>query len=168
MKCATLLCVDDNAAILTFYLILLSRHGYDVLPASDGNHALEVFRAYASKISAVILDYQMPGMNGLELAASLKQTAPSLPILMISTAPPRPEEMSPFVDATITKGNSSSSHPDSARTLIGRAPKSPVNGLTCHDSDDYPARLPTNRQFLWHFSFCAQIRDEREQRQLRF
>jgi CheY-like chemotaxis protein len=104
MKCATLLCVDDNAAILRFYLILLSRYGYDVLPARDGTHALEVFRAYAGKINAVILDYQMPGMNGLELAASLKRTAPSLPILMISTAPPLPEEMSPFVDATITKG----------------------------------------------------------------
>jgi CheY-like chemotaxis protein len=52
----------------------------------------------------VILDYEMPEMNGLELATWLKQRHPALPVIMISGSHPELEEMAPFVDATLGKG----------------------------------------------------------------
>jgi DNA-binding NtrC family response regulator len=104
MKCPTVLCVDDDAGIRALYQSLLGRNGYEVIAASDGRHALRVFQSKEKVIDAVILDYEMPGMNGLELAVHLKGRQPTLPVIMISGSPPLPEEMVPFVDATMGKG----------------------------------------------------------------
>ena len=104
MKCPTVLCVDDNAGIRKLYEALLSEYGYEVLAANNGRHALHVFQSKANEIDAVILDYEMPEMNGLELAARLKRRDPTLPVIMISGLPPVLEEMVPFVDAAMTKG----------------------------------------------------------------
>ncbi len=104
MKCPTVLCVDDDAAIRKLYGTVLGENGYQVLAASNGRHALHVFHRQEKEIDAVILDYEMPGMNGLELAAWLKQLHPELPVMMISGSHPALDEMTPFVDAAIGKG----------------------------------------------------------------
>jgi DNA-binding NtrC family response regulator len=104
MKCPTVLCVDDDAGIRQLYQALLGRNGYEVIAASDARHALHVFHTKEKEIDAVITDYEMPGMNGLELATWLKQLHPDLPVIMISGSHPRLEEMSPFVDAAMGKG----------------------------------------------------------------
>jgi CheY-like chemotaxis protein len=103
MKASTLLCVDDDSGIREFYEMLLTSFGYEVLLAEDGRSALELFHSKPNKIAAVILDYQMPEMNGLELAAELKRFLPNLPIVMISGSNPELEEGSP-VDAALAKG----------------------------------------------------------------
>jgi CheY-like chemotaxis protein len=104
MKCFTVLCVDDDAGIRELYGALLCRNGYEVIAARDGRHALHIFQSQEKEIDAVILDYEMPGMNGLELAAWLKQRQPRLPVIMISGSHPVFEEMVPFVDAAMGKG----------------------------------------------------------------
>jgi CheY-like chemotaxis protein len=43
-------------------------------------------------------------MNGLELATSLKQRHPTLPLIMVSGSHPDLEQMAPFVDAAMGKG----------------------------------------------------------------
>lgn len=100
------LCVDDAEEILGFYQDLLGNYGYTVMVAEDGVEALELFQSTDAQIDAVIVDYQMPGMTGLELAISLKDLNPELPIVMVAGNGPRLEEMSPFVDAAIPKGAS--------------------------------------------------------------
>jgi len=104
LRSPTVLCVDDADAILELYQDLLCQHGYEVLAASDGHQALQAFHANAEDIDAAILDYDMPGMNGFELAVRLKNHDPALPILMISGHLPDLEEMVPFVDAALSKG----------------------------------------------------------------
>jgi|SRR5579864_5679050 len=104
MKVPTVMCVDDDEAIRELYGALLGQHGYEVIAVTGGHHALHVFETKETNIDAVILDYEMPGMNGLELAAWLKQRYPRLPVIMISGSHPEPERMSPFVDATMEKG----------------------------------------------------------------
>jgi CheY-like chemotaxis protein len=104
MKALTVMCVDDDAGIRELYRALLGEHGYEVIAASNGRHALHVFESKENNIDAVILDYEMPGMNGLELAAWLKQRDPTLPVIMISGAHPDLEEMAPYVDAAMGKG----------------------------------------------------------------
>jgi CheY-like chemotaxis protein len=104
MKSPTVLCVDDDARFRELYGKLLRLNGYEVIAASNGRHALHVFDAKDKEIDAVILDYEMPGMNGLELAEGLKQRQPTLPVIMVSGAHPELEEMAPFVDAATGKG----------------------------------------------------------------
>lgn len=104
MKCPTVLCVDDTEAILRFYEDLFGRYGYEVVAAANGHQALAAFRSRAPHIDAVILDYHMPGMTGLELAILLKQHDPTLPIMMLSGMSLEHDDMHPAVDIALSKG----------------------------------------------------------------
>jgi CheY-like chemotaxis protein len=104
MKSLTVMCVDDDAGIRELYGALLGLNGYEVVAASNGRHALHVFESQEEEIAAVILDYEMPGMNGLELATWLKQRQPTLPVIMVSGSSLEPEQTAPFVDARLGKG----------------------------------------------------------------
>jgi len=104
LKTPLVLCVDDDIGIREFYGRLLSREGYDVISAGTGPQALDLVQSAKSPVDAAILDYELPGINGFELAVRLKQNDPGLPILMISGCLPQLEEMLPFVDAAMSKG----------------------------------------------------------------
>src|SRR5439155_19916919 len=84
MKNSTLRWLDDELGILEFYETMLGSNGYHVLLAQDSRQALAVFQEKVKEIDAVISDYEMPGMNGIELAAELKRYNSSLPVIMIS------------------------------------------------------------------------------------
>src|SRR5438132_6247323 len=78
----TLLCIDDNQSSLNICKIILEDFGYKVLTASSAREGLEIFASHV--IDAVILDYQMPEMNGELVAAEMRRTKPRVPILMLS------------------------------------------------------------------------------------
>ena len=99
----TLLCIDDNQSCLNIHKIILEGLGYVVLTASSGREGLEVFASNA--IDAVILDYQMPDMNGEMVAAEMKKMNPPVPILMLSGCVSLPERALRLVDEFIPKGN---------------------------------------------------------------
>ena len=99
----TLLCVDDNQSSLKIWKIILEDSGYKVLTASSGREGLEVFASNA--IDAVILDYQMPEMNGELVAAEMKRTNPEIPILMLSGWASLPESALRLVDEFVAKGD---------------------------------------------------------------
>jgi CheY-like chemotaxis protein len=99
----TLLCVDDSQTSLKICKIILEDFGYKVLTASSGREGLEVFASNA--IDAVILDYQMPEMNGELVAAEMKRTNPQVPILMLSGWASLPESAFVLVDEFVTKGD---------------------------------------------------------------
>jgi len=67
-----ILLVDDEPAILKIAGIILERNGYQLLVASNGAEAVEVFRQNEHQIHLVITDYSMPGMNGFTLAKTVK------------------------------------------------------------------------------------------------
>jgi CheY-like chemotaxis protein len=103
MKHLTLLCVDDDPRIRELYEALLGSHGYEVLVASSGRQALKLFHSNQN-IDAVISDYEMPGMNGVQLAGKIKLYNPTIPVIMISGYDLACAELTPFVDAAVTKG----------------------------------------------------------------
>ena len=78
MNRPTLLCVDDDPGIRQLYEAMLGTYGYEVLVAEGGHQALNLFRSKAKEIDAVISDYEMPGMNGAQLAAELKRYDPDI------------------------------------------------------------------------------------------
>jgi DNA-binding response OmpR family regulator len=112
----TLLCVDDDPATLQFYRVLLASHGYEVIVANDGFHALKLFNP--RQVSAVILDYEMPGLRGSEVAAEMKRRYPDVPVVMVSGCQSVVEDAPRFVDAAIAKGASVSCLLDKVSALL--------------------------------------------------
>ena len=99
----TLLCVDDNQSSLNIRKLILEDFGYQVLTARSGREGLDVFAS--NVIDAVILDYQMPEMNGELVAAEMRRTKPRVPILMLSGWMSPPESALQLVDQLVAKGD---------------------------------------------------------------
>jgi CheY-like chemotaxis protein len=80
----TILWVDDEEIALEVWSQMLQKLGYSVLQARCGYEALEIFKKRKNKISLVILDMRMPGMNGCEVYDRLKKIQPQVKIILVS------------------------------------------------------------------------------------
>jgi PAS domain S-box-containing protein len=78
------LIVDDENAILNLGRHALGSHGYEVLTATDGFEALDVYHEHGEKIRAVVLDMTMPRMGGEETYRQLRALNPDLPVILSS------------------------------------------------------------------------------------
>ena len=67
---ATILVVDDDPDIVRLLTLTLRPEGYRLLSASDGNSALEIARL--ERPDLLLLDWNMPGRNGLEMCRALR------------------------------------------------------------------------------------------------
>lgn len=67
------LVVDDSRTIRTILSKTLKGVGFEVLEAENGREALEVIEAESAAVSLILLDWDMPEMNGLELLKRLRQ-----------------------------------------------------------------------------------------------
>lgn len=79
---APILIVDDNPDNLKLLRFLLIKHGYDIRAAASAEAALEVLKTFRPLL--ILLDVQLPGMDGLELAARLKADPATRDILIIA------------------------------------------------------------------------------------
>jgi two-component system, cell cycle sensor histidine kinase and response regulator CckA len=80
----TVLLAEDEAGIRSPLRRLLLAHGYRVLDASDGPHALEVADRHDGQIHLLLTDILMPGMNGGELARRLLLVRPGVRVIFMS------------------------------------------------------------------------------------
>lgn len=78
------LCVDDEPNILSALRRMLSLEGYQVFTADSGVQALELLNKETMHV--IISDMQMPGMNGSELLAQVRQEWPQTMRLMLTGA----------------------------------------------------------------------------------
>ena len=78
------LIVDDTESLARLGRRQLKALGYDAQIATSGAQALEDFAAADPPIDAVVTDYRMPGISGLELAERLQQLQPGLAVLMVT------------------------------------------------------------------------------------
>jgi CheY-like chemotaxis protein len=80
-----ILLVDDNAIQTVTRKAILGRLGLSIAVADDGQRALEMLDAASGRpIGLVITDHLMPGMNGPEFVALLRERYPQLPVLVLS------------------------------------------------------------------------------------
>src|SRR5580700_11574689 len=98
---ATILCIDDHWNGLIGRKLFLESNGYEVLEATGGDEGLKLFRSHA--IDAVVLDYQMPGMNGDVVAAKMKRINSHVPIMLLSAFEPLPKNKLKSVDSFLSK-----------------------------------------------------------------
>jgi CheY-like chemotaxis protein len=82
-KGAIILLVDDDSAVREVTASMLRELGYVVLEVGSGGAALELLDRQAT-IDLVVLDFAMPGMNGMELAREVNSKFPRLPILFVT------------------------------------------------------------------------------------
>jgi signal transduction histidine kinase len=80
----TILIVDDEDFVLRMAQSVLDEAGYDVLSASNGSQALDVYAARSGRIDAVLLDMTMPVMGGAETMEHLAQRWPDATVIATS------------------------------------------------------------------------------------
>lgn len=80
-----ILVVDDEEHIHLLYQEELAEEGYDVRSVLSGEEALKLFDSYAPDL--VILDINMPGMDGIEVLRQMKQKRPATPVILSSAYP---------------------------------------------------------------------------------
>ena len=79
---ATILCVDDDPAVLSTFQKTLERGGHRVVAVKNGEAALNVLDR--GGVDLVVSDYQMPGLSGLELLQAVQSTLGDTPFLMVT------------------------------------------------------------------------------------
>ena len=114
MKNCKILVIDDESRMRKLVRDFLTKNGYEVLEASNGEEAMEVF--YEEKnIDLLILDVMMPKMDGWEVCREIRKTS-KVPIIMLTAKADERDELLGFelgVDEYITK-------PFSPKILVAR------------------------------------------------
>lgn len=109
-----ILVIDDESRMRKLVRDFLSKKGYDVLEASNGEEAMDIF--YSNKdIGLLILDVMMPKMDGWEVCREVRKTS-KVPIIMLTAKADERDELLGFelgVDEYVTK-------PFSPKILVAR------------------------------------------------
>jgi two-component system OmpR family response regulator len=114
----TVVVVEDNRPVADLYVDTLSGLGHTARPFYDGESflgALPTLRA-----ALLILDRNLPGIDGLEVARRVRAVCPDLPILMISaTPPPQTSAAAAMLDRVLGKPCTLDQFGDAVRALLG-------------------------------------------------
>lgn len=102
-----ILCVDDNDCLLDSLQSYLKAKGFRVIACSDGEMALMLLGS--GSVDAVVVDYEMPNMNGGELATAIRLRSPLIPIVMFSGSVDLPAGSLKNVDGFVEKHSGLSS-----------------------------------------------------------
>jgi DNA-binding response OmpR family regulator len=110
-----ILLVDDEDSIHLIYSEELEEEGYEVHSALSGEDALEKLKIISPDL--VILDINMPGMNGIDVLRQMKENNPDLPVILCSAYPEFKQDFASWAsDDYIVK----SSNLDELKTAVKR------------------------------------------------
>ncbi len=90
-----ILIVDDTVFVLTLLKFEMESRGFNVWIAMDGDDALDVYRRHRRQIDVVVLDVQMPGLDGPQILAAMRRLNPEVVACFMSgnTGAYTPEEL---------------------------------------------------------------------------
>ena len=98
----TILCIDDNQVAVSGWSLYLQQHGYTVVSAFASEEGLQLFAT--QPVSAVILDYNLPELDGTAVSALMKRMKPEVPIILFTGVSELPTEVLATVDGFMVKG----------------------------------------------------------------
>jgi CheY-like chemotaxis protein len=104
---ATILLVEDEAAVRSLARKILAQKGYRVLEASDGAIALRVAAGHVGEIDLVLTDVAMPVLGGRGLVEELRELSPGIRVLFMSGYPseeifPDKKNQTPYLQKPFT------------------------------------------------------------------
>jgi DNA-binding NtrC family response regulator len=76
--------VDDEEPIITITSALLQRWGHETAAYSSANGFLKAFSAAPDKFKLLLADVVMPGMSGIQLVRTLRESGCELPVLLMT------------------------------------------------------------------------------------
>ncbi|HXM49230.1 MAG TPA: response regulator transcription factor [Pyrinomonadaceae bacterium] len=129
------LVVDDEQEITFVLRSGLSKHGYDVRVAGEGQAALELFQAWTPDL--VLTDLSMPNMNGLKLCKRLRDIS-SVPIIVLSVKgdeSTKVEALDAGADDYVTKPFGMGELMVRVRVALRRSPEAKQEGAIIEDGD---------------------------------
>lgn len=82
-----ILSIDDSAIVRKIIRGAVEVLNYDLLEASDGLEGLQVLHNHVEEIALILLDWNMPGLNGLEVLERIKgeDLYSHIPVMMVTT-----------------------------------------------------------------------------------
>jgi DNA-binding response OmpR family regulator len=92
-----ILWADDEIDLLKPHVMFLTAKGYNVITSNSGGEAIDLLKT--NDVDIIFLDEQMPGLSGIETLIQMKNTNPSIPVVMITKS----EEESIMEDAIGSK-----------------------------------------------------------------
>ena len=98
-----ILCVDDDHSILALYYARFSLDGYRCVPCESLGAATAM--VHVVPVALAVLDYDVPGTNGVEIARCLRAIRPSIPLVLNSSNLAVCKEDINIFDAVHTKGH---------------------------------------------------------------
>ena len=118
---AKILIIDDNNDLRMVVSKMLSRLGYEVSSADSGENGLGLFGK--GKFDVVLSDYEMPGMDGVAFACSVKKSSPCTPVVIMTGAGKETvfSRKSTAVDEVISKPFTLAQIKETIQNLAGRA-----------------------------------------------
>ena len=82
---STRILIGEDEALVRDVLVTATKHaGYDVLEAEDGQQVVDVFRSNHDSIDCVLLDFNMPKLDGEEVFAALRKIQPNVRVVLCS------------------------------------------------------------------------------------
>ena len=97
----TILCIDNQRNALVARKLLLENSGYQVLEASGGDEALQLFRS--QPVDAVVLDDQIAATNGDVVASKMKSIRSNVPIMLLLGRGSLPDGDLGSIDSFVSK-----------------------------------------------------------------
>jgi CheY-like chemotaxis protein len=80
-----ILVVEDDSAVGRIIEIVLSRAGYRIIRAPDGQRAFDAFWGHAQELALLLVDIEVPVIRGPQFVNSIPTLEPRIPVLFIAT-----------------------------------------------------------------------------------
>jgi two-component system nitrogen regulation response regulator NtrX len=77
-----ILVVDDDDKIRSLLAEILTDQGFETVDAADGTYAIQ--KVKENDLNLVLLDYDLPDMNGLQVLSEIKKLRPAMPVVMVT------------------------------------------------------------------------------------